>query len=191
MEIFNTIMGALGGVSAVLVGLFVYLGNLRLEKYKSELDIAKAKIQALTDTSSHVGKAQFDKEFSIYQEIWICLVKLRAKTLSLRPTMDFIDPKEPEDERMQRRLNDFSEAFYAFRDSLENHKPFYSLSVYEVLKEVFELCHEESIEYQYKEPGWSKEYWQKSRENNKKIVNGIDGCCEKIRKRISSLAVVE
>ena len=191
MEIFAVIMGSLGGVSAVLTGLIAYFGNLRLEKYKADLQITNAKVKSLSDTSSHVSKTQFDKEFSIYQEIWIRLVDLRSKTLSLRPVMDHVDPNESEDERTQRRLKDFGESFYAFRDCIEKNKPFYAQIVYESLNDVFDLCYEESIDYQYKDPGWSKEYWEKSRENNKKIVSGIDVCCEKIRERISSLAVVE
>lgn len=191
METFAVIMGSLGGISAVLTGLFAYFGNLRLEKYKADLQITNAKVKSLSDTSSHVSKTQFDKEFSIYQEIWIHLVDLRAKTLSLRPVMDHVDLSESEDERTQRRLKDFAESFYAFRDSIENNRPFYAHIVYESLNDVFGLCYEESIDYQYKDPGWRKDYWEKSRENNKKIVSAIDVCCEKIRERIGSLAVVE
>ena len=184
-------MGSLGGVSAVLTGLIAYLGSLRLEKYKADLQITNAKVKSLSDTSSYVSKTQFDKEFSIYQEIWIRLVDLRSKTLSLRPVMDNVDPNESEDERTQRRLKDFGESFYAFRDSIESNRPFYAYIVYESLNDVFTLCYEESIDYKCKDPDWSKEYWEKSRENNKKIVSAIDLCCEKIRERIGSLAVVE
>ena len=191
MEIFAVIMGSLGGVAAVLTVLIAYFGNLRLERYKSDLQLANAKIQSLSDTSSHISKTQFDKEFTIYQEIWVLLVDLRSKTLSLRPVMDSVDPNESEDERTQRRLKDFGESFNGFRDSIENNKPFYGHVVYEALNEVFGFCYEESIDYQYKDPGWSKEYWEKSRESNKIIVDTIDTCCEKIRERIGSLAVVE
>ena len=191
MEIFAVIMGSLGGVSVVLTGLIAYFGNLRLEKYRADLQVANVKIQSLSDTSSHISKTQFDKEFTIYQEIWVLLVDLRSKTLSLRPVMDIVDPNESEEERTQRRLNEFGESFNLFRDAIENSRPFYAHIVYEALNVVFGLCYEESVEYQHKDPGWKKEYWEKSRENNKKIVGAIDACCEKIRERIGSLAVVE
>ena len=71
VEIFAVIMGSLGGVAAVLTVLIAYFGNLRLERYKSDLQLANAKIQSLSDTSSHISKTQFDKEFTIYQEIWV------------------------------------------------------------------------------------------------------------------------
>jgi hypothetical protein len=162
---------------------------LRLERFKADLAETNAKLKAALDSSVHVSKAQFDKEFSIYQIIWDLLVDLRARTLSLRPVMDHVDPKEPEEERMQRRLKSFGEAFFAFRDAMEKNRPFYAHMVYESLCQIFDLCHIESIEYQYKEPGWSKDYWEKSRENNQKIISAIDSCCELIRERISSLFV--
>lgn len=189
MELLSIILGILGGTSAVVTGLFAYFGNLRLEKFKADLAETNAKLKAALESSVHVSKAQFDKEFAIYQTIWVLLVALRARTLSLRPALDHVDPKEPEEERMQRRLKSFGDAFFTFRNAMEENRPFYAQKVYEALCEIFDLCHTESIEYQYKEPGWSKDYWEKSRENNQKIVSVIDSCCELIRERISSLSV--
>ena len=191
MEILTIILGVLGGTSAVLTGLFAYFGNLRLEKYKADLEATNTKLKGFLESSVHVSKVQFDKEFSIYQQIWVLLVALRAKTLSLRPVMDFGDPNETEEARMQKRLKSFGEAFFAFRDAMEENRPFYAHSVYECLCQIFDLCHTESIEYQYKEPGWSKDYWEKSRENNQKIIAEIDSCCELIRNRVSSLSVAQ
>lgn len=191
MEILTIILGILGGTSAVLTGLFAYFGNLRLEKFKADLAETNSKLKAALESSVHVSKAQFDKEFSIYQKIWVLLVALRARTLSLRPVMDQVDPKETEEERIQRRLKSFGEAFFTYRDAMEENRPFYAHKVYESLCMIFELCHTESIEYQYKEPGWSKDYWEKSKESNQKIVAAIDSCCELIRERISSLSVAQ
>ncbi len=188
-EFLKIVLNTLGGVSVILTGLFAYFGNLRLEKFKAVLADTNTKLKSALESSVHVSKAQFDKEFAIYQQIWVLLVALRAKTLSLRPVMDRVDPKETEEDRMQRRLNEFGEAFFSFRNAMEQNRPFYAHSVYECLVEIFEICHEESIDYEYKELGWSKEYWQKSRENNQKIVATIDSCCELIRTRISSLSV--
>lgn len=138
------ILGTLGGASAVLTALFAYFGNLRLEKYKADLAATNTKLQGLLESSVHVSKAQFDKEFSIYQQVWVLLVALRARTLSLRPIMDHGDPEETEEERVQRRLKSFGEAFLAFRDAMENNRPFYAHSVYESLCQIFDLCNTES-----------------------------------------------
>ena len=139
-EILKVVLNTLGGVSVVLTGLFAYFGNLRLEKIKADLTETNTKLKAALESSVHVSKAQFDKEFVIYQQIWVLLVSLRAKTLSLRPVMDRVDPKEAEEERMQRRLKEFGAAFYAFRDSMEENRPFYAHSVYECLVEIFDIC---------------------------------------------------
>lgn len=191
MQIFTLIVGILGGTSAILTALFAYFGNLQLEKFKADLADTNTKLKAGLESSVHVSKAQFDKEFSIYQNIWGLLVTLRGKTLSLRPAMDQIDPNEPEEERIKRRMKVFGEAFIAFRDSMEINRPFYAQAVYVSLCEIFDLCHSESIDYQYKDPGMSKGYWEKSRENNEKIIATIDSCCELIRTRISSLSVAK
>ncbi|MGZ5030650.1 MAG: hypothetical protein ACXWAT_06955 [Methylobacter sp.] len=84
MEVLKIILSTLGGVSVVLTGLFAYFWNLRLEKFKADLADTNTKLKAALESSVHVSKAQFDKEFAIYQQIWVLLVALRAKTLSLR-----------------------------------------------------------------------------------------------------------
>jgi hypothetical protein len=61
MDYINTILGVLGGGSAILTALFAYFGNLRLEKFKSDLSDTNAKLKASLDSSVHVSKAQFDK----------------------------------------------------------------------------------------------------------------------------------
>jgi len=191
MEILTIILGTLGGASAVVTGLFAYFGNLRLEKYKADLEATNSKLKGLLESSVHVSKSQFDKEFSIYQHIWVLLVSLRARTLSLRPRVDFGAFESTEEETVNKRLKSFNEAFYSFRDGMENNKPFYAQSVYESLCQIFDLCNTESIEYQYKEPGNNRKYWESSKENSQKIIAEIDACCELIRNRISSLSVAQ
>ncbi|TIH06230.1 hypothetical protein [Pseudomonas leptonychotis] len=189
MEVFFNILAALGGASVVLTGLFAYIGNSRLESYKAQLQAANEKAKSMLESSVHVSKSQFDKEFAIYHQIWACLIKLRARTLSLRPMLDHVDPNESEEERVNKRLMAFGETFYIFRDVMEENRPFYSISVYESLQKIFHLCHEESIEYQYKEDGWNIEYWNKAKVNHEIITSEIEACCELIRTRISSMSV--
>ena len=189
MEVFFNILATLGGASAVLTGLFAYIGNSRLESYKSELQTANEKLRSVLESSVHVSKVQFDKEFSIYHQIWACLIKLRGRTLSLRPMLDHVDPDETQEERVRKRLIAFGEVFCTYRDIMEENRPFYSTSVYESLQKIFDLCHEESIEYRYKEDGFSIDYWNKAKANHEKITSEIEACCELIRTRIYSLSV--
>lgn len=69
MEMIKEILALFGGVSIVLTGLVAYLGKTRLEAFKSQLQQTETKLKSLLDRAVHVTKTQFDKEFSIYQEI--------------------------------------------------------------------------------------------------------------------------
>lgn len=191
MELFQKILALFGGASIVLTGLIAYLGKTRLEAFKSQLQQTESKLKGLLERAVHVTKTQFDKEFSIYQQIWASLVPLRAATLSLRPMLDHIDPNESEENRMRQRLTEFSGAFAAFRDLVEQHKPFYAPEVYTSLANILQLCYGEAIDYQYKDDNDRREYWKEQRKNHEAITSAIDTCCELIRGRIEKLAVLE
>ncbi|WP_148045461.1 hypothetical protein [Salinisphaera orenii] len=208
MEIDNPLLGqilaAFGGGSVVLVGLSVFVGKIWLQrivasetaqrnkqfaKLEQELESNNLRLKSLLDHKVHIYKAQFDKEFRIYEIVWDALVDLRAATLRLRPTIDCIDPNETEDERKKKRLADFSKPFTDYRDVVEKNRPFYSPEVYERLDEVLHLCYDESVDFEYTERDTS-EYFKEARRNRDQIVAAIDVTCEKIRKRINSVVAV-
>lgn len=191
MEMIKEILALFGGVSIVLTGLVAYLGKTRLEAFKSQLQQTETKLKSLLDRAVHVTKTQFDKEFSIYQEIWASLVPLRAATFSLRPMLDHVDPNESEEERMRRRLSEFSVAFAKYRDLVEQHKPFYAPQVYASLANIMQLCHNEAVDYRYKSANDLREYWEGQKKSQDAIISTIDECCELIRTRVEKLAVLE
>lgn len=191
MENISEILGLLGGVSVVVTGLIAYFGKLRLEKYKSDLHSTNQKLKTLLEQSSHVTKAQFDKEFEIYHEIWSALIPLRQHTMQLRPMLDQFDPKELEEERIRKRLFKFGEAFNVYHDLIEKNKPFYSEKVYLSLSKVLGLCYVEALDYGNKDDRNLKEYWQQQREKREIICQSIDDSCEIIRSRIESLSIIE
>jgi hypothetical protein len=181
----------LGGISCVLTCLFAYWGKLRLAEYKSQLNTAEATVQALLERSTHVTKAQFDKEFTIYQDIWASLVPLRASTLSLRPAFDSINLNESDQERKSNRLQNFGHAFKAARDLVEQHKPFYATKVYGSLEKIMQLCLKEAVQYKRARADDDEAYWEAQKTNQEAIISAIDQCCELIRTRIAGLAVLE
>ena len=194
---FGEVITVLGGYTLVVGGLFSVLARiwvLRLverEKFslQRQLDETNRSLQAELDRKLHIGKTQFDREFSCYQSIWACLVDLRNSTLQIRPTLDFIDPDENKEQRRKRRITKFSEHYNLLQEQIHKNRPFYSASVYDSLCEVVKLCHEEAVDADFVERT-QREYWQESRENHKKIVAAIDACCEAIRSRISAVEVV-
>ncbi len=189
MKTLSEILGLLGGVSAVVTCLIAYFGKLRLEKYKSNLHSTNQKLKTLLEQSSHVTKAQFDKKFEIYQEIWSALIPLKQYTMQLSPMLDQFDPKESEEERIRNRLSKFGDAFKVYRDLIEKNKPFYSEKVYLSLSKVLESCYGSAVDYEFKDDKNLKEYWEQQRKNNGIIYKAIDDSCEIIRNRIESLSI--
>ncbi|ELJ6765669.1 hypothetical protein QYL57_005297, partial [Escherichia coli] len=110
MDLVFKVLASLGGVSFVASGIFVWIGKVYLERYKSRLnkDIAEfqsqlsatnERIKAKLDNSVYVTKAYFDKELSAYSLIWNSMFETRESVLKLRPALDHVDPNEPFEER--------------------------------------------------------------------------------------------
>lgn len=198
-EFLRILFSPFGGVSVVLIGLASALGKIwvdkTIQKYKktseedlkkaqSELDKAVRLLQSELDKDIHIHKVQFEKEFKIYEEIWSNLVDVKKKALSLRPTLDMVDPSEQEEERMRRRLGELANAFNPFVDLVEKYRPFYPSDVYSSLMNLVKEIHGEAIDYEYTERKRS-EYFKEARKNQENIMALIDEVCEAIRKRVS------
>lgn len=187
----SDIFGIFGGISVVITGLFAYLGRTRLEALRGDLAATNFKLSAALSHSVHVTRAQFDLELEIYSEIWKVLFPVRVHTYALRPTLDQFDPSESEDERSRRRLKGFGEAFNAASGLTEERRPFIPQEVYGEFRGILDLCREEAIEYEERDPNEMKEYWRSARENRNKIEKGFDLACAAIQRRLSRAAVVE
>lgn len=187
--ILNDILTTLGGVGVILSGLFVYFGKLQLEKYKKSLEKSNLKLKTLLDQGVHVTKSRFDKEFEIYQELWASLPELKFTTLALRPMLDQVPADKTKDEVKLDRLTKFAKANNEFVTLLNQYTPFYSSEVDESLKVINKVCRHEAIDYELLNPH-DKDYWEKQRENQDKLLAEIDNCGQLIKKRIDSLSVV-
>lgn len=190
MEVLFKILATLGGTSSILLGLVAYFGKLRLETYKADLDATKERLRASLENSTHVTKIQFDKEFSIYHEIWKCLVDLKKSTLSLNPSAAELFPDADNEESRTRRLQNFMNALEPFSDSIEKNKPFYSKEVYDSLFKIFQFCFFEGIHKSPLRSSFPEEVWNRVLVKQDAIISEIDVCCEQIRSRVSSFSVV-
>jgi hypothetical protein len=188
-QLLNDIITLTGGAGAILSGLFLYLGKLRLEKYKSDLEIARSELKAVHEGAVHVTKSRFDKEFEIYQRLWDSLVDLKFTTLALRPEMDHVPVDKTEDEIKQERLVKFADANNEFVKLMQKHKPFYSTEVNASLETINKVARGEAIGFQYQEKK-SMKYWEEQQKNKNEILEEIENCCSLIRVRIDSLSVV-
>jgi hypothetical protein len=189
-QYFNDLITLLGGFGAVLSALFLYLGNLRLEKYKNALEKANIRITSLHEEATHVSKSRFDKEFEIYEVLWDSLVDLKFATLSLRPITDHVDSEKTEDEIKRERLNKYSTANTKFLLQMQKFRPFYSDEVNESLEKINKVSRIEAIGYQHSDRN-KREYWDDQQSNEKEILSEIERCCVLIKKRIDSLSIVD
>lgn len=183
----------LGGTTIILGVLFGILGRIMVgrmlegERKKTEESLSKLKNDL--DKSVHIGKAQFDHEFKLYQDIWRNLVLLRNATLGLRPVLDSSDPNETEDEQKSRRMKNFGEVYQSCSEAVEHNKPFYPDAIYLSLSQILKSSYKELVGFKYQESNASK-YWDEAEKNHKHIVDLIDEACEKLRQRFEEVQVV-
>lgn len=205
--IYEELLKVAGGATVVIAGLSGFLGKVwidrvakkearkreaELTKLRSELEQQGKELQAQLDVSVqrivHVDKVQFEHEYEIYRKAWESLFDLRQATLSLRPMLDHVERNESKEERMHKRIGQFSKPHNKFLQVVEMNKPFYPEAVYSALGKVREKCREELISYQYTERG-HREYWEEASKNQEEILVFINSACEAIRTRISEVRV--
>ncbi len=113
------------------------------------------------------------------------LVALRDSAHSLRPILDYVDSRETEDERKQKRLKKHYDAAVTFYKAYETKMPFYPEEVYQGIKKLDLLARKEAIEYETgKEKGFDKKYWDSASANALEMSKLTDEVMALIRSRI-------
>lgn len=177
----------LGGTAVIVGGLAAWLGKVWFERIanrerearekavatlRAELEGKNAEIKSRLDAELQrtmlVDKVQFEHEYEVYKRVWQTLFSLEKVTLKLRPKLDQFDPGESEDDRKNRRLKDFAEAFGEYQDVIEETKPFYAPDVYSALSKVRSLCYRERVSYECGDR-FDREYWDKATQNEEAI----------------------
>ena len=160
----------------------------KVESVKSKYTVEIEKLKADLEKASHVGKMQFEVEFQIYKDVWEQLVKLKRKTLSLRPAFDVaLSENESEEDRKKERVINFVEAYNQLLENTENNKPFYPPEIWSELATLLKVAWSEAVSYRFNDNknDWKK-YWEEAEKNKNKITEQIDKICETIRERIDS-----
>lgn len=167
------------------------------QAFQSELERLKVELlrtleSSRAESTKHVlvHRLQFEKEFSVYTELWAGLVELRRATLALRPVMDRYDPQEPEEVRKQRRMEPFVAAFNFLLNVNDKHRPFIADRVFRICDDLLGLARRESIDYvELSAKEEQRRYWKDSEQNAKELVQKIDAICDAIRERIGNMTV--
>ncbi|MEM7206413.1 MAG: hypothetical protein AAF434_01185 [Pseudomonadota bacterium] len=126
----NTLLAVFGGAQVAVVALVVYLGRLWLKRFELELT------QTL-EKSKHVSQAQFDREFSFYQELWTHVSNLRkAIRDTILPFNSIIETDSNaiiSNKELRQNCQNLilkSEEFWIF---VESNKPFFPTEMIEYL----------------------------------------------------------
>lgn len=205
--VYSELLKVLGGAAFVLAALSAFLGKVWINRianreaqvreeriaevrasFEQQNDSIRAQLNVAVERTVFVDKLQFEHEYAIYKQAWECLYALRQATLRMRPIMDYVDPKEPKEDRMLSRMNAFVEPFNAYRDLIEKSKPFYAEEVYKALLSVRDECHSERIDYEYTERS-NREYYSEARKNHAAILTSIEAACQAIRNRVAEVRV--
>lgn len=155
-KIAGAILISFGGSGAILFVLSSWLGKvwanriletekknltIEIEEYKNKLDKEIKIVSSLIDKSVYVSKLQYDKEFSIYLEIWGKLAECVSSTIDLYPTFQ----KTPTDEKELEAFNKakmckFVEKYNDFSDAIIKYAPFYNDKLYKGFIELRNVC---------------------------------------------------
>lgn len=152
LQIASTIIVALGGGSAIVMAITKWCGNLlsqkllgkmqseyekEIEKYKVDLQMTSAKLDAYLQNSMHIIQNQYNMEVDIYKKIWSSLYELLG-------CLDYIYDFEKvtvENEVMLRELQnrhyqDLKQKLKAFKKDVIENAPFYQKEAYDNLIEI-------------------------------------------------------
>ena len=161
-----------------------------VEGAKLESTTQVEELRAELTHATYVSRVQFEKEFSIYSDVWDALVEVRDAVLSLRPWMDsWPEDKDARKKMQQDRMNLFADTFESFGKLAEKQKPFYADSIYAEIGALRKTMKREFIEYRYSDGDREKDYWENAEKNAAKIVEQSDRICEAIRNRVRDLRV--
>jgi len=195
---------AVGGAGAIIFGLSSFLSKVWAERilekekqaYTKELEDIRhrsseliTQLQASVDRAQYVNRATFDREFDTYRETWGKVVDLRAAVTSLRPIMDYVDPKQTEEDRKIERLKRFQESLSPFWEVYEKNRPFLPEKIYAACSDLVDLTHGEAVGYRYgsqREEGLK--YWDNAKKAHGEILKGCDRISDLIRERLGELA---
>lgn len=155
-QVAGAIIASIGGSSVIILGLSGWLGkvwasrilesekkrhNLEIEEFKGRLSKEINVVNSMIDKSVYVTKLQYDKEFSIYLEIWEKLADCVLYTKNLYPIYDQVPISEDDLEKHNiRKWEQYVSAYNDYSNVIIKYAPFYEESLYERFLELRKLC---------------------------------------------------
>ncbi|PIV39601.1 MAG: hypothetical protein COZ98_05335 [Candidatus Omnitrophica bacterium CG_4_8_14_3_um_filter_43_15] len=159
--------------------------NLATKEDVSEITKQVESMKATIGAQLYIHQVRYQNEFNILMDLSEKLVALRDSAHSLRPILDYVDSRETEDERKQKRLKKHYDAAVVFYKAYETKMPFYPEEIYQSIKKLDLLVRKETIEYDMgQDKGFDKKYWDAASANALEIAKLADEIIALIRTRV-------
>ena len=159
IEFVMVFIGGLGGFSVIVLALSKWLSDIIAKKYiekvkyeyqleinkvKQKYDIELTEIKSKFESLTYVSNIQYEKEFSIYLEIWESMINCVALTNALYPSgMNYAPTKGNTEEYLgfcKNKYKEYVHAYNLYLANVEKYEPFYDESVYSNFKEILNIC---------------------------------------------------
>lgn len=128
-------------LQAVLAALAGWLGKVWAERVarteQARLTERLTRLESSLEAVTHIHKAQYEKEFQIYCDLWIKLLNMMG-AISAFPVIKF--PEAEAHEQHTKQVEFLNRAVGEFAATLEHNRPFYSDGVYEALHPCYEFA---------------------------------------------------
>lgn len=188
---FDNVLIWLPSLCVISLGLYFrsYLKkkaeNLATKEDVSEITKQVESMKATIGAQLYIHQIRYQNEFNILMDLSEKLVALRDSAHSLRPVLDYVDSRETEDERKQKRLKKHYDAAVTFYKAYETKMPFYPEEIYQSIKKLDLLVRKETIEYDIgQDKGFDKKYWDAASANALEIAKLADEIIALIRVRV-------
>ena len=162
---------------------------VKVQKYQDKI-IRNEADKYIHENKIKLLQVQFEKEFDVYSDLWVSLVKLRRATVQLRPKGELVSGNETDEERRERKGQTFRDTFNLFLDTYQQNKPFYPKAIFDLAKDVAEIANGEGWDFIFiNRP--EKDDYEEIEKNMKKLTDLIDLISDKIQQRIGLIEIVE
>lgn len=188
IETIAAIVISLGGGGAIIWAFSSWIGKIWADRMikKYEFD-SKYRLYS--------SQLQFDREYTIYSELWRQLITLKNQVFLLDPLLDCLPPKADKKRIVyQERYNEFVIRINNFSDSMYSNSPFINSEIYKELNLIYELCRNQGIDFEtYKlESSIDERTSQEKRvyrEKNQEIADKVDFITEELREYLKKYRI--
>jgi hypothetical protein len=157
----------------------------KVEAVKSQYAGELEKLRSELASKTHFSKVRYEREVSVFDEIWPKLHDLTTAVLSLRPVMDSaLAEGETQESRRRDRITKYADAYRELLRAIDRKRPFYPESVWTELRRLIDLTWSEAIDYRSIDRHRFDDY-TKAEANAKAIKEKTDVICEAIRERLA------